>query len=449
MLARECSKASNTPNFIVKSYFLRRLLLIPPTLIGITLLVFLIVRLAPGGPVQRDVAQMMGGSTGEGGGGSRESEQAKIAPEQIFDIEERHQRDKGVMRSYLEWLGVMPRDILRQARSFPENSKEVELPVPGTVEQAIVRLKKGGEVEWEVPDKIDKSQWRVRVVPVKKLQKRWERQMREAPFPDNVQPRAILYRPSFEGLLQGSLGRSDKYGDPVWSLVKQRIPISLFYGIISMILIYSVCLPLGVLKAIKHRTWLDTSTSVVVFAGYAIPSYVLGAFLLVFLGARLDLLPIQGFVSENFSELSTGEQVIDLIRHALMPLSCYLIGSFAFMTFMMKNNLMDNLAADYVRTAAAKGVPFRIAVFRHAFRNSIIPIATTFGQNITILVGGSFLIEKIFDINGFGLLQFNAVLEKDERVVLGVLAISATLMLIGNILSDLCVAALDPRIRFK
>ena len=121
----------------------------------------------------------------------------------------------------------------------------------------------------------------------------------------------------------------------------------------------------------------------------------------------------------------------------------------AFMTFMMKNNLMDNLAADYVRTAAAKGVPFRTAVFRHAFRNSIIPIATTFGQNITILVGGSFLIEKIFDINGFGLLQYNAILEQDEKVVLGVLAISATLMLIGNILSDLCVAAVDPRIRFK
>ena len=115
----------------------------------------------------------------------------------------------------------------------------------------------------------------------------------------------------------------------------------------------------------------------------------------------------------------------------------------------MKNNLMDNLAADYVRTATAKGVSYRSAVFRHAFRNSIIPIATTVGQNITLIVGGSFLIEKIFDINGFGLLQFNAVLEKDERVVLGVLTISAALMLLGNILSDLCVALVDPRIRFK
>ncbi len=433
----------------MKTYFLRRLLLVPPTLIGITLLVFLIIRLAPGGPVQQDVAQMMGGAgETEGGGASKESAEARITPEQIFEIQEKHQRNKGVMRSYLEWLGVLPRDIQHQAGSFEKDEKEIKLTIPGTIEKVTVKRNKDGSIKSTFPKKGDYSHWKVRVVEVDTLEKRWKKQM-DSEAPKGIQPRAILYRPSFEGLLQGSLGRSEKYGDPVWSLVAQRIPISLFYGIISMILIYSVCLPLGVVKAIKHRTWLDTGSSIAVFAGYAIPSYVLGAFLLVFLGARMDLLPIQGFVSENFSDLSLGAQIVDLIRHAIMPLCCYLVGSFAFMTFMMKNNLMDNLAADYVRTAAAKGVPFRTAVFKHAFRNSIIPIATTFGQNITILVGGSFLIEKIFDINGFGLLQYSAILEKDERVVLGVLAISATLMLIGNILSDLCVAIVDPRIRFK
>lgn len=431
----------------MKTYFLRRLLLVPPTLIGITLLVFLIIRLAPGGPVQQDVAQMMGG-TAEGGGGSKESEEARITPAQIFEIQEKHQRDKGVVRSYLEWLGVLPRDIQRQVNSFAEDEFEVELSIPGTIGKVTVKRAKDGNISSTYPKEGDYSHWKVRVVEVDELKKRWKRQM-ETDAPDNIQPRAVLYHPSFEGLLQGSLGRSEKYGDPVWSLVAQRIPISLFYGIISMILIYSVCLPLGVVKAIKHRTWLDTGSSIAVFAGYAIPSYVLGAFLLVFLGARSDLLPIQGFVSDQFADLTLGAQIVDLMRHAIMPLCCYLVGSFAFMTFMMKNNLMDNLAADYVRTAAAKGVPFRTAVFKHAFRNSIIPIATTFGQNITILVGGSFLIEKIFDINGFGLLQYSAILEKDERVVLGVLAISATLMLIGNILSDLCVAIVDPRIRFK
>ena len=283
------------------------------------------------------------------------------------------------------------------------------------------------------------------------MEKRWKRNAGglELPSSEELQERIVLYRARRDGLLQGSLGDSDKYQDPVIRLVRDRIPISLFYGVISMILIYGICIPLGIVKAIKHRTWLDNVSSIAVFSGYAIPGYVLGSFLLVFLGARLDLFPLSGFVSENYSELPLGAKILDLFHHAVMPLACYLVGSFAFMTFMMKNNLMDNLAADYVRTATAKGVPYGSAVFKHAFRNSIIPIATTVGQNITLIVGGSFLIEGIFDINGFGLLQYNAILEKDEPVVLGVLTISATLMLLGNVISDLCVAFVDPRIRFR
>jgi len=435
----------------MKVYFLRRLLLVPLTLLGITLLVFMIIRLAPGGPVQRDLQQMMGAAAGEQAGAAalRETEGAALTPPQLFEIEEKHRRDKGVVRSYLEWLGVLPKDILRHGESFREEKDAVEIRIPGRNETARVVRDKEGEIEPGNPEVLVPGDWKLRVVEPSELERRWRKHTRGMEAPGEFQPRVILYRPGFEGLLQGSLGRSDKYGDPVWRLVRQRIPISLFFGLSSMVLIYGICLPLGVVKAIKHRTWLDNVSSVVVFAGYAVPGYVLGSFLIVFLGARLGWFPIQGFVSENFAELPPGEKVLDLLHHAAMPLACYLVGSFAFMTFMMKNNLMDNLAADYVRTATAKGVPYRSAVFRHAFRNSIIPIATTLGQNIMLLVSGSFLIEKIFDINGFGLLQFNAVLEKDEQVVLGVLTISATLMLLGNILSDLCVALVDPRIRFR
>jgi microcin C transport system permease protein len=257
-----------------------------------------------------------------------------------------------------------------------------------------------------------------------------------------------VYRAAFDGLVEGRLGNSEKYGDPVWGMILDRIPISLFFGGLSMILIYGVCLPLGIVKAIKHRTWIDNVTSVLVFLGYAIPGYVLGAFLVVYLGARLGWFPIQGFTSENFADLSLWGKIKDLAHHGTLPLICYVIQGFAFMTFMMKNSLMDNLAADYVRTATAKGVPYRSAVFKHAFRNSIIPIATTIGQNITIFVAGSLLIEKIFDINGFGLMQFTAILEKDEYIVLGVLTVSAGLMLLGNVISDLCVALVDPRVSF-
>jgi microcin C transport system permease protein len=140
---------------------------------------------------------------------------------------------------------------------------------------------------------------------------------------------------------------------------------------------------------------------------------------------------------------------MDLANHAVMPLICYMVGAFAFLKQIMKNNLMYNLAADYVRTAVAKGVGFRQAVFRHAFRNSIIPVATTFGSNITMLVSGSILIEKVFDINGFGLLLFNSLLERDQYLVMGLVTVSAVLMLLGNVISDLCVALVDPRVSYN
>ena len=447
----------------MRDYFIRRFLLIFPTLLGISLLVFMLIRLAPGGPVQRDLQQMMGASASEGGGasGMRESEGLAVTPPQLFEIEEKHRRDKGVFRSYLEWLGVLPRDLERSSQSFEKDKTTVAVQVPGM--NLRVNLVKDGEggASIEIPEEMKEDQkkilnerisngsWNARLVSIKELSRRWQKNAKGLDVPEDLQERAILYRSGYEGLLQGSLGRSDKYGESIISLIQQRIPISLFFGLISMVLIYSICIPLGILKAIKHRTWIDNFSSILVFSGYAIPGYVLGSFLLVFLGANLDLFPLSGFVSENFDELSSGEKILDLFHHAAMPLACYLVGSFAFMTFMMKNNLMDNLAADYVRTAISKGASYRTAVFRHAFRNSIIPIATTIGQNITLIVGGSFLIETIFDINGFGLLQYNAILEKDEPVVLGVLIISAALMLLGNIISDLCVALVDPRIRFR
>ncbi len=447
----------------MRDYFIRRFLLIFPTLLGISLLVFMLIRLAPGGPVQRDLQQMMGASASEGGGasGMRESEGLAVTPPQLFEIEEKHRRDKGVFRSYFEWLGVLPRDLERSSQSFEKDKTTVAVQVPGM--NLRVNLVKDGEggASIEIPEEMKEDQkkilnerisngsWNARLVSIKELSRRWQKNAKGLDVPEDLQERAILYRSGYEGLLQGSLGRSDKYGESIISLIQQRIPISLFFGLISMVLIYSICIPLGILKAIKHRTWIDNFSSILVFSGYAIPGYVLGSFLLVFLGANLDLFPLSGFVSENFDELSSGEKILDLFHHAAMPLACYLVGSFAFMTFMMKNNLMDNLAADYVRTAISKGASYRTAVFRHAFRNSIIPIATTIGQNITLIVGGSFLIETIFDINGFGLLQYNAILEKDEPVVLGVLIISAALMLLGNIISDLCVAFVDPRIRFR
>ena len=150
----------------------------------------------------------------------------------------------------------------------------------------------------------------------------------------------------------------------------------------------------------------------------------------------------------SFEDKNFIEKILDLISHSVLPLICYLIGSFALVTLLLKNHLMDNLASDYIRTAIAKGVSFKQAVIKHAMRNSLIPIATTFGQNIVLIVSGSFLIESIFDIDGFGLLGLSAILDRDYPVVMGVVLIASGLLLVGNIISDILVALVDPRVQF-
>jgi len=340
----------------MRDYFIRRFLLIPPTLLGITLIVFLITRVVPGGPLERAIMETQqadmssGRSSGAGGQGMALSE------DQLQQLKAYYGFDKPVLVSYGLWLGKV---------------------------------------------------------------------------------------------VTGDLGRSYRYNEPVWDIIRERFPVSLFYGLITLVITYSISIPLGILKAIKHRSLVDNVTSIFIFMGYAVPGYVLGALLLLLFAARLEWFPMGGFTSYDFEDLTMGGKVLDLIHHAILPLSCYLVGSFAVTTLLMKNHLMDNLAADYIRTAIAKGVSFRQAVLRHALRNSLIPIATTFGQNITLLVSGSFLIETIFDINGFGLLGLTSIFDRDYPVVMGIIFLASLLLLFGNILSDALVAMIDPRIRFK
>lgn len=250
-------------------------------------------------------------------------------------------------------------------------------------------------------------------------------------------------------VLKGDLGVSTRYYDPVWTMIRERVPISLYFGIISIILVYGVCIPLGITKAVKHKSCFDNISSIIVFIGYAVPGWVVGVLMLVLFASHWELFPLGGLVSENFEDFNLVGKLTDIIWHTILPLISYVIGSFTVMTFLMKNTLMDNLSADYVRTAIAKGLPFKRAVFRHALRNSLIPIATHFGNNISVILMGSFLIEKVFNINGMGLLGYESVVDRDYPVVMGILVISSLLFMIGNILSDICVAIVDPRVQFK
>ena len=338
------------------AYFIRRLILIIPTFLGVTVMVFAITRLVPGGPVERIMlqAQQMQESRIAGSAATDDRSQP-LSEDQIQELKRYYGFDKPVLVSYFLWLGKV---------------------------------------------------------------------------------------------LSGDLGVSTRYYDSVWSMIKERIPISLYFGFISMVMIYAVCIPLGILKAIKHKQAVDNLTSVMLFVGYAVPGWVVGLLLLVLFAFHWEIFPLGGFVGENFEELSLLPKIRDLVMHTVLPLTAYVVGAFTVTTFLVKNTLMDNLASDYVRTAIAKGLPFKTAVFRHALRNSLIPVATHFGNNISIILMGSFLVEKVFNINGMGLLGYESIVERDYPVVLGILVISSLLLLIGNILSDICVAMVDPRVQF-
>jgi microcin C transport system permease protein len=157
---------------------------------------------------------------------------------------------------------------------------------------------------------------------------------------------------------------------------------------------------------------------------------------------------MSGFTSTEYASLSPFGKIKDLLHHAALPLMCYMIGSWTMYSFLMKNSLMDVLATDYVRTAVAKGVSFSKAITGHALRNAIIPIASTFGQNVSLILTGSVLIENVFDIPGIGQLGFESALHRDYTTMMALITLSSALLMVGNLLSDLLIAALNPRIRF-
>ena len=289
---------------------------------------------------------------------------------------------------------------------------------------------------------------------------RVDRSVGGAPLSDDQLSRLKAYygfdKPWYEAyllwlgkVLQLDLGRSTRYNEPVWGLIVSKLPVSTYYGVMTMLITYLICIPLGIVKALRHNSPFDNFSSVVVFVGYALPGYVVAIILLVVFAANLEWFPLGGFTSKDFADYTFFSKMIDIFEHSVLPLSAEVLGSFAVMTFLMKNTLLENISADYVRTAIAKGLSFKKAVYTHAVRNSLIPMATHFGQNISIVLTGSFLIEKIFNIDGLGLLGYDSLVERDYPVVMGTLVVSSLLFLIGNILSDICVALVDPRVQFK
>lgn len=339
-------------------YFARRLLLVVPTFIGITLVVFVIMHFVPGGPVERQIMRFQMAAAGGEGGTAATRAGIEIPQEAIDEIRRYYGFDKPVHIRYALWL-------------------------------------------WNV--------------------------------------------------VHLNLGNSYVYQDPVWDIIRARFPVSLTLGLTGFLLSYLVCVPLGVFKAVKHGSKFDFLSSVLVFMGYAVPGWALGTALLVLFGGGSfwSVFPLGGFRSDNWDYLTVWQKVVDQAEHMFLPVACYMIGGFASLTILTKNSLMENMSQDYVRTAFAKGLHKRRVIFVHALRNSLIPIVTGLGHVFSLILAGSFLIERVFNIDGMGYLGYTSILQRDYPVALGILVVSSLLLLVGNIISDMIYAVVDPRIRFR
>ena len=435
----------------MRAYLIRRLLLIPVTLLGVTLIVFGLTRILPGGPYEQALQRAASGEgarsrTGGSGGSS-------LTPDQKEQLRMQFSMNDGFVAGYLKWLGILPREVNARFVPLGEDNAEPMVLLGYVDPQGKAYSRKALILDFKDPSKPPRLQfpppetgvpegWSVRFG----LDEKTDPQGRTTFEPDPS--RIVAYRQKRSGLLQGDFQESLSSGEPVATLISRRLPVSLFYGILTTILTYLIAIPLGIVKAIRHRTFLDNATSVALFVGYAIPGFALGTLLLLWFSFRFDWFPMSGFTSTEYASLSPVGKVKDLLHHAALPLVCYMIGSWTMYSFLMKNSLMDVLATDYVRTAVAKGVSFPKAVTGHALRNAIIPIASTFGQNVSLILTGSVLIENVFDIPGIGQLGFESALHRDYTTMMALITLSSALLMIGNLLSDLLIAALNPRIRF-
>ena len=340
------------------AYLIRRLLLVIPTFLGITVICFSLTRLLPGGPVEMRMLQMRGIGSAEGGMESKGASQ--VTEEYRAELNKQFGFDKPLVVQYWNWLIVNRMGMKIHSYDYPNRT--------------------------------------------------------------------------------------------AWELIRSRIPVSLWFGVTSFLLSYLICIPLRLLKALKHHTSFDALSSVIVIIGYSFPPFALAMVLKMLFSGTVeglwDFFPLGGFESDAAEGATLGIRLVNRAWHMVLPVTCYVAGNFAFLTLIMKNSLLDQIASDYVRTVLAKGSSRQHAIWGHALRNSLIPIATGFGSILSVLFAGSIIIENIFEIPGMGRLSWEALTGRDYVVFMALLALTSVLRLIGNLLSDFCYMIIDPRINF-
>lgn len=330
-----------------------------PTIIGITMVTFVIINLAPGSPIEQKIQQMKFGGMGKESNATHGSDKSSgVSEEVIMALKKQYGFDKPLYMRYLIWL---------------------------------------------------------------------------------------------KNISRFDFGESFTYEEPVLNVITSKFPVSLQFGVVSLLMSYLVCVVLGVIKAVKHNSIFDHVTSFFLIALYSIPGFMLAILLIVyFAGGRFySWFPIGELYSDNYYDLTLWGKIADRIHHFVLPLICYMIGSFTVLTMMMKNSLLDEIKKDYVRTARAKGVAEKTVYLKHALRNALIPVVTGIGGFLAVFFAGSLLLESIFQLDGIGLLSFKSILQRDYNVIMGILFIESVLLLVGNLISDIVYVMVDPRINFE
>lgn len=364
-------------------YICKRLILIIPTLVGITFITFMIMKLAPGDPVMMKL--MFAGK-----GISPDALAAQLKSEEpAFQLSESYLSFCETVSSFFHGSPEEPDEILKETKIYKT-------------------------LHWVGKNSLFYSKW---VVNIARL----------------------------------DFGLSFKDKQPVIQKIKQALPITLLINILTIMIIYTVSIPLGIWSALKQGSFLDKVVMVKMFVFYSLPTFWIATMLLMYFssGEYLNLFPITGFKSDYFVELNFFGKVLDVGWHLVLPIIASTIGGFAFLSRFSRSNFLDVIKQDYMRTARAKGLSENKILYKHGLRNAMIPFVTLMGTLLPALLGGSVVIEQIFSIPGMGMLSFEAVLGRDQNVIMGIATIGAFLTLVSLLLSDLLYVLVDPRIRLE
>ncbi|EAZ90163.1 ABC transporter permease [Crocosphaera chwakensis] len=244
-------------------------------------------------------------------------------------------------------------------------------------------------------------------------------------------------------------GTSFVYNRSVASLLAERIPATLLLAVSSIILTWLIAIPLGILSAVKQSSWTDKILRVISYLGQGFPSFITALVLLILAQYLSPLLPVGNMTSLNYAELSPIGKILDIGWHMILPTIALSVTSFAGLMRLMRGQMLDVMRQDYIQTARAKGLPEDKVIYVHALRNAVNPLITLLGFEFASLLGGAFIAEFFFNWPGLGRLVLQAVTAQDLYLVMGSLTMGATMLIVGNLLADLLLKAVDPRIKLE